>query len=62
MNVTIVQLKEYLRHCKSQKNFFNEQLLLKSHPEQRETHVKSLKYYEKEIVRMDKKIAKYPLF
>ena len=62
MNVTIVQLKEYLQHCKEQKEFFYEQLMLKSVPEQRETHEKNHKYYIKEIERMSKKIANYPLF
>jgi uncharacterized membrane protein YkgB len=61
MNVTIVQLKEYLSHCYKQKDFFNEQLLLKSHPEQREMHQNNFKYYQSEIKRMKLKIAKYPL-
>lgn len=61
MSITIVQLKEYLQHCKDQKEYFNEQLLLKSIPEQRETHRNNFKYYLKEIDRMNKKIAKFPL-
>ena len=61
MNITIVQLKEYLDHCRTQKLYFNDQLLLKSIPEQRETHLRNFKYYEKEIVRMEKKIEKFPL-
>lgn len=61
MNVTIVQLKEYLQHCHEQKDYFKEQLDLKSLPEQRKTHLRNFKYYDKEIIRMDKKIAKYPL-
>ena len=61
MNITIVQLKEYLDHCKTQKLYFNDQLLLKSLPEQRETHLNNFKYYEKEVARMEKKIANYPL-
>lgn len=61
MKVTIVQLKEYLKHCKNQEVFFNEQLDLKSHPEQRETHLNNFKYYQKEIVRMSSKIDEYPL-
>ena len=61
MNVTIVQLKEYLQHCINQKAFFNDQLLLKSLPEQRESHVKAFKYYQKEVDRMNKKIENYPI-
>mgnify|MGYP001041009644 CR=1 FL=1 len=61
MSITIVQLKEYLQHCKNEKAYFNNQLLLKSLPEQRETHLKNFKYYQKEIARMNKKIENYPL-
>ena len=61
MKVTIVQLKEYLKHCKDQEVFFNEQLELKAHAEQRETHLSNSKYYKKEIVRMNSKIDQYPL-
>ena len=60
MKVTIVQLKEYLKHCKNQEVFFNEQLELKAHPEQRETHLNNSKYYKKEIVRIHSKIDQYP--
>ena len=61
MNVTIVQLKEYLQHCNNQKSYFKEQLLLKSLPEQREGHLEAFKYYQKEVDRMNKKIENYPL-
>ena len=61
MNVTIVQLKEYLQHCNNQKSYFNEQLLLKSLPEQREGHLEAFKYYQKEVDRINKKIKNYPL-
>ena len=61
MSITIVQLKEYRQHCINQKSFFNEQLLLKSLPEQREGHLEAFKYYQKEVDRMNKKIENYPL-
>ena len=59
--VTIVQLKEYLSHCEKELSFFREQEALKALPEQHKTHVKSRKYYEKEVDRMTKKIAKWTL-
>ena len=61
MKVTIVQLKEYLSHCEAQKKFFNDELLLKSDPEQRQTHLDNFHYYQKEIARMENKIENYPL-
>ncbi len=61
MNVTIVQLKEVLQMFKDDREKFSNLLTLKAHPEQREIHIKSLKHYEKEIIRMEKKIANYPL-
>ena len=59
MSVTIVQLKEYLQHCKKELAFFREQEALKALPEQHKTHVKNVKYYEKEVSRMEKKVALY---
>ena len=59
--VTLVQLKEYLAHCEKELSFFKEQEALKSLPDQHKTHVKNRKYYEKEVSRMNKKIALYPL-
>ena len=59
MSVTIVQLREYLQHCNKELAFFREQEALKSLPEQHQTHVKNVKYYEKEVSRMEKKVALY---
>ena len=59
--ITIVQLKEYLSHCKKELAFFEEQEKLKTLPEQHKTHVKNRKYYQKEILRMNNKISSYPL-
>ena len=61
MNVTIVQLKEYSKHCLSRLNFFKEEEKLKAVPEQRENILDNLKYYNKEVLRMNKKILNYPL-
>ena len=61
MNVTIVQLKEYSRHCLSQLNFFKAEEKLIALPEQRENILDNLKYYNKEVLRIDKKILDYPL-
>jgi len=59
MSITLVQLKEYREHCQKEFDFFSSELEKYCLPEQRDCAKRNKKYYEKELDRMDSKIANY---
>lgn len=59
--ITLVQLKEYRQHCVDELDYFIKQNNLKKLDCQAELFKKNIKYYEKEVARMDKKIANIEL-
>ena len=59
-HVTLVQLKEVKETFKSVQRKYENELKLYATREQREFNQKYVDHYNKEISKIDKKIAKYP--
>jgi len=59
-HVTLVQLKEVKETFKSVQRKYENELKLYATREQREFNQKYVDHYNKEIAKIDKKIAKYP--
>ena len=62
MSITIVQLKEVRSMIQNDYDVATQQLKLKCNTEQREILEKYKKDRKKDIEKLDKKIANYPLF